>query len=96
MLLETIHKSIGYMKNFKIENNFFQKIKIMNVLTILGILIFAINLQNLLRNYFATYGTNDDYLMNIMLNGKYNGVSNFHITYINEILSFVLSEIVTL
>ena len=93
MLLETIHKSIGYMKNFKIENNFFQKIKIMNVLTILGILIFAINLQNLLRNYFATYGTNDDYLMNIMLNGKYNGVSNFHITYINEILSFTLSEI---
>jgi hypothetical protein len=81
------------MKNFKIGNIFRQKIKIVNVLTIFGIFIFAMNLQNLLRNYFAIYGTNDDYLMNIMLNGKYNGVNSFHITYIHEILSFILTEI---
>jgi hypothetical protein len=93
MLLETFLKSIGFMKNFKIENISLQKIKIVNVFTILGILIFAMNLQNLVRNYFATYGTNDDYLMNVMLNGKYNGASTFHITYINEILGFILSEI---
>ena len=70
-----------------------QRISLNILISILGLLVFAFNLQNVLRNYFAIYGTNDDYLMNAMLNGKYNGLGNFHITYINEIISFVLASI---
>jgi hypothetical protein len=70
-----------------------RKISLIQFITILGLLVFAFNLQNVLRKYFAIYGTNDDYLMNSMLDGKYSGSSNFHITYINEVASFVLATI---
>ena len=68
-----------------------RKISLIQFITILGLLVFAFNLQNILRNYFAIYGTNDDYLMNAMLDGRYSGSRNFHITYINEVASFVLA-----
>ena len=79
------------MRNLNKVNITLRKISLIQFITILGLLVFAFNLQNVLRNYFAIYGTNDDYLMNAMLDGKYSGSVNFHITYINEIASFVLA-----
>ena len=78
------------MRIFKNETINYRKINPLKILTILGLVIFVMNLQNVLRNYFAIYGTNDDYLMNSMLDGKYYGINNFHITYINEIAGYVL------
>lgn len=79
------------MRNLNKVTITLRKISLIQFITILGLLVFAFNLQNVLRNYFAIYGTNDDYLMNAMLDGKYSGSLNFHITYINEIASFVLA-----
>ncbi len=79
------------MRNLNKVTITLRKISLIQFITILGLLVFAFNLQNVLRNYFAIYGTNDDYLMNAMLDGKYSGSVNFHITYINEIASFVLA-----
>ena len=67
------------------------KPNLVKILTIFAIFIFLINLQNVLRNYFAIYGTNDDYLLNSMLDGKYSGSSNYYVTHIKEALSFFLS-----
>jgi hypothetical protein len=53
----------------------------------------VVNLQNVLRNYFAIYGTNDDYLINSFLNAKYSGTNEYHLTFINEIAGFVLAEV---
>ena len=78
------------MRIFNNETIKYRKINPLKILTILGLVIFVMNLQNVLRNYFAIYGTNDDYLMNSMLDGKYSGINNFHITYINEIAGYVL------
>jgi hypothetical protein len=83
----------GYMRNLNKVTITLRKISLIQFITILGLLVFAFNLQNVLRNYFAIYGTNDDYLMNAMLDGKYSGSNNFHITYINEVASFVLATI---
>ncbi len=81
------------MRNLNKVTITLRKISLIQFITILGLLVFAFNLQNVLRNYFAIYGTNDDYLMNAMLDGKYSGSNNFHITYINEVASFVLATI---
>jgi hypothetical protein len=83
----------GYMRILNKVTITLSKISLNQFITILGLLVFAFNLQNILRNYFAIYGTNDDYLMNAMLDGRYSGSSNFHITYINEVASFVLATI---
>jgi hypothetical protein len=89
----TTTKINGYMRILKKVTTTLRKISFNQFITILGLLVFAFNLQNILRNYFAIYGTNDDYLMNAMLDGRYSGSSNFHITYINEVASFVLATI---
>jgi hypothetical protein len=80
------------MRIFKKEIVIRPKLNLLPVITILGLLIFVINLQNVLRNYFAIYGTNDDYLINSFLDGRYSGTNEYHLTFINEILSFVLAE----
>ena len=66
---------------------------LVRILTFLGLFVFIINLQNVLRNYFAIYGTNDDYLINSFLNGKYSGTNDYHLTFINEIAGRVLAEL---
>jgi hypothetical protein len=81
------------MRIFNNETIKYRKINPLKILTILGLVIFVMNLQNVLRNYFAIYGTNDDYLMNSMLDGRYSGINNFHITFINEIAGYVLAGI---
>jgi len=83
----------GYMGIINKATITLRKSSLIQFITILGLLVFAFNLQNVLRNYFAIYGTNDDYLMNAMLDGRYSGSSNFHITYINEVASFLLATI---
>lgn len=94
MVIELTPTNInGYMRNLNNVTITLRKISLIQFITILGLLVFAFNLQNVLRNYFAIYGTNDDYLMNAMLDGRYSGSSNFHITYINELASFLLATI---
>ena len=93
MIELTPTKINGYMRILNKVTITLSKISLNQFITILGLLVFAFNLQNILRNYFAIYGTNDDYLMNAMLDGRYSGSSNFHITYINEVASFVLATI---
>lgn len=81
------------MRIFKLEKLINEKMSLVRILTFLGLFVFVINLQNILRNYFAIYGTNDDYLINSFLNGKYSGTNDYHLTFINEIAGRVLAEL---
>ena len=81
------------MRIFKLEKLINPKLGLVRNFTFLGLFVFAINLQNVLRNYFAIYGTNDDYLINSFLNGKYSGTNDYHLTFINEIAARVLAEL---
>ena len=81
------------MRIFKIEKLINPKLSLVRILTFLGLFVFVTNLQNVLRNYFAIYGTNDDYLINSFLNGKYSGTNDYHLTFINEIAGRVLAEL---
>jgi hypothetical protein len=80
------------MRIFKKERTIHPKLSLVRILTVLGLFVFVMNLQNVLRNYFAIYGTNDDYLINSFLNSKYSGTNDYHLTFINEIAGFVLAE----
>ena len=49
-------------------------------------MIFFINFLNTLNNFYSIYGVNDDYLIDTMLQGIYEGSPNANVTYIHNLL----------
>jgi hypothetical protein len=50
------------------------------------LLIYFFNLFHTINNFYSIYGVNDDYLINTMLEGSYEGLPNANVTYMHNFL----------
>ena len=52
--------------------------------------LYLLNLLYLLSTFYSIYGVNDDHLINTMLNGSYESTDKHKVTYIHEILGYIV------
>ena len=52
--------------------------------------LYLLNLLYLLSTFYSIYGVNDDHLINTMFNGSYESTDKHKVTYIHEILGYII------